>query len=227
MQATEDRLLDYDEATAYLGVTRGAITNAVSRGRLHPVKFPNSRRKFFRMSDLIAYRTGNETAQAQAQEWEPPSPLPPVFRAVLDGISKTSQDNLASLHKAAQDNFINTSAAMVTAALKLAGIGDSDPKEMARFIEAMKHEMETRIRNLMEDTAPILMRMQHSTTPDDLNDLENIITAFLRKTARDLGTDPDLSAAGEQFMQVAFSSLRNSVSRLPEYTVPALPHGDH
>jgi hypothetical protein len=235
MQATQDRLLTYDEAMQRLGISRSALTSAISRGRFTPVKYPNHQRKYLRESEVIAYRSGPDTNTAPhpapapvtaanaAQRVTAPAPsnlpalaageMPPVFNAVLENIRQASRDT-----------FTDTAAALVAAGMKMVGVTeDSDAPSVARFIETTRREMEGRMKLLLEAAAPVIVGMQNSITPDDITRLEDIFTGWLRNMSSDFGVTPELQHAGETLMQQVFAAQRTVLSRLPEYSIPALP----
>lgn len=48
-------LITYEDAATLLGLSVGAIRRAVGMGKLHPVRFPGSSRKYLERGDVLTY----------------------------------------------------------------------------------------------------------------------------------------------------------------------------
>ncbi len=115
MQATSERLLTYEEAARHLGITVGALSSAISRRRIHPVRLPGHIRKFVKVSDLEAYRHVRDGEHQSVSEPATPREQPALPQAATvnaDAILTLTREFAGSHKQATADNLTIAMAAI-------------------------------------------------------------------------------------------------------------------
>jgi hypothetical protein len=80
-------LLTYQEAATEIGISPGAVKQAINRGAFHPIKIPRERHKFLRREEVIRYRDGKQAfiaSQATGPSTAPSNPSEPARAAVAN-----------------------------------------------------------------------------------------------------------------------------------------------
>lgn len=210
MQIQEDAYLTYPEACERLGITLGSLSSQVSRGRLHPIVMPGSRRKYLSAQEVAAYRQPPTAAGLAAKQEQMRTQQ---SMAVLEVA-------LTHIRQAARDSYTDTVTAIAVTTAQLSGMA-GDEQAAAQQTQEMRQGMTQEIQRLVAEVGPILVRMQRSTSPDDLNELENTVIRLMGDMAQRYNAPPELRDVAASFMAQAFDYIARIAGQGDNFTIPA------
>jgi excisionase family DNA binding protein len=131
MQPNSDELITYEEACKRLNITRGALTSAIHRGRLHAIKYPGELRKYLSAKEVANYRMQPGNVQAKlAQAAQAPGKATDASQQGILQLAASMAQEIAQLARTGYIDMVASAMAGQSSILTtlLGGHGASDPK---------------------------------------------------------------------------------------------------